>query len=65
VPTWIVNGGIPPPDNEQPWVDVQPVTVLDAWAGQRNERGSPDKPGSAVDKVVEPSKLLPEGIGLN
>ena len=45
VPTWIVNGGIPPPDNEQPWVDVQPVTVIDAWAGQRNERGSPDKPG--------------------
>lgn len=34
VPTWIVNGGTPPPDNDQPWVDIQTVTVIDTWAGR-------------------------------
>jgi hypothetical protein len=48
VPTWIVNGGTPPPDNDQRWVDVQTLPVVDAWAGQINERGSPDAPGGSL-----------------
>jgi len=66
VPTWIVNGGIPPPDNDQSWVDVQTVTVIDAWVGRSTNEAVRTRLASAVDEVmVEPSKMLPEGIELN
>jgi hypothetical protein len=66
VPTWIVNGGTPPPDNDQPWVDIQTVTVIDAWVGQITNEAVRTRLVSAVDEVMaELSKVLPEGIELS
>jgi hypothetical protein len=47
-PTWIATEGSRHLTTTSLGVDVQTVTIIDAWAGQRNERGSPDKPGLSL-----------------